>query len=162
MKKLVAFSVVVLLLGVYGIAYSANTATQLVTFEVQSLDEITVSGNPGALIISTATAGGDPDPATDATTTYSVSTNGTNKKITGSIDAAMPANTALNVTLTAPTGGTSAGAVTLTTAAQDLVNGITQLAESGLTIGYEFTATAAAGIVPSSSRTVTFTVTDGP
>ena len=96
------------------------------------------------------------------TRSYSVSTNGTNKKITGSIDAAMPANTALNVTLTAPTGGSSAGAIALTTAAQDLVNGITTLAESGLTIGYEFTATAAAGIVPSSSRTVTFTVTDGP
>jgi len=161
MKKLIALVSVALIFGLYMNAYSADNVTQTVTYEVQAINEITVSGNPGALVISTATAGSQPTTATDATTSYSVTTNGTNKKITGSIDTAMPANTSLLVTLTAPTGGSSAGQVALSTTAQDLVTGISTLAESGLTISYEFTADAAAGVVASSTKTVTLTVADG-
>ena len=161
MKKLIALVSVALIFGLYMNAYSADNVTQTVTYEVQAINEITVSGNPGALVISTATAGSQPTAATDATTSYSVTTNGTNKKITGSIDTAMPANTSLLVTLTAPTGGSSAGQVALSTTAQDLVTGISTLAESGLTISYEFTADAAAGVVASSTKTVTLTVADG-
>jgi len=161
MKKLIALVSVALIFGLCMNAYSADNVTQTVTYEVQAINEITVSGNPGALVISTATAGSQPTAATDATTSYSVTTNGTNKKITGSIDTAMPANTSLLVTLTAPTGGSSAGQVALSTTAQDLVTGISTLAESGLTISYEFTADAAAGVVASSTKTVTLTVADG-
>ncbi len=161
MKKLITLVSVALIFGLYMNAYSADNVAQTVTYEVQAINEITVSGNPGALVISTATAGSQPTAATDATTSYSVTTNGTNKKITGSIDTAMPANTSLLVTLTAPTGGSSAGQVTLSTTAQDLVTGISTLAESGLTISYEFTADAAAGVVASSTKTVTLTVADG-
>ena len=161
MKKLIILASMALLLGLFASAYAADNTSQTVTYEVQAINEITVSGNPGALVISTATAGSEPDAATDATTSYSVTTNGTNKRITGSIDTAMPANTALLVSLTAPTGGSSAGQVTLSTTAQDLVTGISTLAESGLTISYEFTANAAAGVVASSTKTVTLTVADG-
>jgi hypothetical protein len=83
MKKLVAFSMVVLLVGVCGIAYSADNVNQTVTYEVQAVNEIDVSGNPGALIVSSATAGSEPTAASDATTSYSMTTNGSNKKITG-------------------------------------------------------------------------------
>jgi len=55
MKKLVAFGMVVLLVGVFGIAYSADNVNQTVTYEVQAVNEIDVSGNPGALIVSSAT-----------------------------------------------------------------------------------------------------------
>ena len=161
MKKLITLVSIALIFGLYMNAYSADNVAQTVTYEVQAINEITVSGNPGALVISTATAGSQPTAATDATTSYSITTNGTNKKITGSIDTAMPANTSLLVTLTAPTGGSSAGQVTLSTTAQDLVTGISTLAESGLTISYEFTADAAAGVVASSTKTVTLTVADG-
>jgi hypothetical protein len=65
------------------------------------------------------------------------------------------------VTLTAPTGGSSAGQVLLSATAQDLVTGISTLAESGLTISYEFSADAAAGVIASAQKTVTFTVADG-
>ena len=161
MKKLVAFGMVVLLVGVFGIAYSADNVNQTVTYEVQAVNEIDVSGNPGALIVSSATAGSEPSAATDATTSYSITTNGSNKKITGILDSAMPTNTSLGVTLTAPTGGSSAGQVTLSATAQDLVTGISTLAESGLTISYEFSANAAAGVIASAQKTVTFTVADG-
>ncbi len=150
-----------LVLFVWSAAFAGNTAQQTVTFEVQAIDEISVSGNPAALIVSTATAGSEPDAVTDNATTYSVTTNGTNKKITGVLDSAMPANTTLQVNLTAPTGGSSAGSVTLSASAADLVTGITQRAESGLTITYTLSATVSAGIVASDSRTVTLTLTAG-
>jgi hypothetical protein len=142
-------------------AFAGNTATQTVTFEVQAIDEVSASGNPGALTVSTATAGSEPDDATDISTTYAVTTNGTNKKITGGIDSNMPGNTTLQVGLAAPSGGASAGNVTLSTTAADLVTGITQSAETGLTITYTLSATVAAGIVASDTRTVTLTLTAG-
>jgi hypothetical protein len=161
MGKQVLFLLPGLVILAYGLAIAGNTATQTVTFEVQAIDEMSASGDPGALTVSTATAGAEPDAATDNTTTYAVTTNGTNKKITGEVDVAMPANTTLEVSLVAPTGGSSAGDVTLTTSAADLVTGVTEKAESGLTVSYTFSATVAAGIVASDTRTVTLTLTDG-
>jgi len=160
MKKLVALFVIGFVAVVCGNAF-AQTATQTVTYEVQAINEISVSGNPGALIVSSATAGSEPTAATDATTTYAITTNGSSKKITGSINTAMPANTSLSVTLAAPTGGSSAGAVALTASAQDLVTAISTLAESALSISYSFSADAAAGVIASAQKTVTFTVADG-
>jgi hypothetical protein len=160
MKKLLFCIVAGLIMLFCGSAF-AQTATQTVTFQVTAIDEISVSGDPGALIVNSATAGSQPDAATDATTSYAVTTNGSSKKVTGEIDSAMPANTTLAVTLTAPSGGSSAGQVTLTTSAADLVTGISTLAESGMTISYNFSATAAAGVVASDTRTVTLTLTDG-
>jgi hypothetical protein len=161
MRKLCLILLPSLVMLGYGLAIGANTTTQTVTFEVQAIDEIAASGDPGALTVSTATAGAEPDAVTDNTTTYAVTTNGTNKKITGEVDAAMPASTTLEVNLVAPTGGSSAGDVTLTTTAADLVTSVAQRAESGLTVTYTFSATVAAGIVASDTRTVTLTLTDG-
>jgi hypothetical protein len=59
-----------------------------------------------------------------------------------------------------PTNATSAGDVALTSTAQELVTGITKLNESGLSLTYTASATAAAG-VQSVARTVTYTVTGG-
>jgi hypothetical protein len=161
MKKLVALGLMLLLAGMFGNAYAAGNTDQTVTYQVTSIDEISVSGNPGALIVNTADPGSQPTAVTDASTSFSITTNNSSRKITGSLDSAMPANTSLKVTLTAPTGGASAGQVTLNATAQDLVTGISTLAESGKTISYEFSATLDAGIISSSQRTVTFTIADG-
>ena len=161
MKKLVFLSAVLLLAGVISNVYGADNDNQTVTYQVSSIDEISVSGNPAALNVITAVPGSQPTAATDASTSYSITTNNSSKKITCSIDSAMPANTTLGVTLVAPTGGSSAGQITLTTTAQDMVTGISTLAESGLTITYEFSATLAAGIISSSTRTATYTIVDG-
>ncbi len=160
---MVRFAIVLSLLtfGICQVAVAGNTATQTVTFEVQAINEISVSGNPGNLIVNSATAGSQPDAVSDNSTSYAITTNETTKKITGAIDTNMPANTTLQINLTAPTGGTSAGNVTLTTTAADLVTSISQVAESGLTITYTFSATVSAGVVTSTSRTVTLTLTDG-
>ena len=104
---------------------SAQTATQTVTFQVDAINQIAFSGSP-SLVVNTATAGSNPTSAT-AAATWAVTTNQTGAKITASIGSAMPAGVTLSVNLTAPTGGSSAGAQSLTTTSVDLVTGITKI-----------------------------------
>jgi hypothetical protein len=150
----------VLVLLAFGWAMAANTDNQTVTLQVDAINEIAVSGDPGALVVNTATAGGEPDTATDNSTDYDITTNESSKRITGVLDSAVPANTELYIFLVAPTGASSAGDVLLTTSAADLVTGISTLAESNHTITYKFYASVAAGTVGSTTRTVTLTLTD--
>ncbi|MCX5752391.1 MAG: hypothetical protein NTW97_01960 [Candidatus Krumholzibacteria bacterium] len=128
-------------------------------FGAAKADDMTASGNPGALIIGSATAGSVLIPVSDATTTYNIDVTTGTVKITGEINTAMPANTALKVMLAAPTGATSVGMVTLSATAQNLVTGIANLtSENGLGISYEFDASVSAGVVSSAAKTVTFTI----
>jgi hypothetical protein len=162
LKKLrVGLGVLVALLGLTALTMAANTAQQTVTYEVTAINEISVSGDPGNLVVNTATAGSEPTADTDATTTWAVTTNESSKKMTGSINTAMPANVTLEVNLTAPTGGSSEGDVTLSDSDADLVTAISTVAESGLTITYTLSATIAAGTVAQAQKTVTLTLTDG-
>lgn len=141
-------------------AAAAQSANQVVTFQVDAINQIAFAGSP-SLVINTATAGSNPTNAT-ANATWAVTTNQTGAKITASIGSNMPAGLTLAVNLTAPTAaGTSAGALSLSTVSVDLVTGITKLAEGGLNVGYSLAATAAAGVVASTTRTVTYTITGG-
>lgn len=162
MKKLImGVAFLVVLFGLTVLTMAANTAQQTVTYEVTAINEISVSADPGNLVVNTATAGSQPTADTDATTTWAVTTNESTKKMTGSINTDMPANTTLEVNLTAPTGGSSQGDVTLSTTDGDLVTAISTVAESGLTITYTLSATIAAGVVAQAQKTVTLTLTDG-
>lgn len=138
---------------------SAQTATQTVTFQVDAINQIAFSGSP-SLVISTATAGSDPTSAT-ATGTWAVTTNQTGAKITASIGSNMPSGLTLTVNVAAPSVGSSTGAQTLSTTAVDVVTGITKHAQGGMSLSYSLSATAAAGVVSSTSRTVTYTITGG-
>jgi hypothetical protein len=130
-------------------------------FGAAKADDITVSGNPGPLIISSATAGSALAPVSDATTTYNISTTTGSKKITGHITTAMPANTALKVRLAAPGAATSLGMVTLSVTAVNLVRDIANLTSvNGLGISYEFDAFVNAGVVSSAAKTVVFTIAE--
>ena len=150
---------VAVLAGMTSVA-SAQTANQTVTFQVDAINQIAFAGSP-SLVINTATAGSAPTNAT-ANVTWAVTTNQTGAKITASIGSNMPAGLTLTANLTAPTAaGTSAGALSLSTTSVDLVTGITKLAESGLGVQYTLSATPAAGVVSSTTRTVTYTITGG-
>ncbi|MGH7617015.1 MAG: hypothetical protein ACREPM_07305 [Gemmatimonadaceae bacterium] len=138
----------------------AQTATQSVGIQVQSIDQITVAGAP-SLVINAAVAGSQPTQAT-ASGTYAITTNDTSRIVTVEIDNDMPANTLLKITMAAPTGGTSAGAITLSSTPQNAVTGFGMVIGSGLAIGYTLDATVAAGLIASTSRTVTFTIIAGP
>ena len=161
-KKIFAIILTGIIFCLTGIAFAGNSTTQTVTFQVNAINEITVSGNPGSLIVNTATAGSEPDQVSDSSTTYNITTNGSNKKITGQLDSDMPSYTTLTVNLTAPSSGTSAGDVTLSAGAANLVTGINKKKGSSLGITYKFSATVDAGIVSSASRTATLTILDGP
>jgi hypothetical protein len=144
-----------------GAGYAADSATQTVTFEVTAINELSISGNPAPLTVSTATAGGAPNSVSDSTTSYSITTNETNRKITGALNTDMPSGVTLSVSLAAPAGATSAGPQALSTTAADLVTGISTLNETAKTITYQLSAASAAGVVPSGTRTVTLTITAG-
>ena len=157
-KALTIILTMALVLGVYGVAHADNTATQTVRFEVTAINAISVIGNPATLTINTATAGAMPDPATDSSTTYAVTTNGTTKKITAKIDSDMPTDLDLKVFLKAPTDA-SGGGGSLTTAELDVVTGIGPVVASGLTILYELRPNTMPAPT-SGTKTVTFTLTD--
>lgn len=141
--------------------WAGSSATQTVTFSVNVINEISISGSPSALAVSTSTAGAAPNSVSDSSTRYAITTNGSNRKITAELDQAMPAGVTLKVNLAAPTGASSAGPVVLETTAADVVTGITGLNQRAKGITYELSATPAAGTVGSQQRVITFTVTTG-
>jgi hypothetical protein len=147
------------LAGSSAVAAAQTTATQTVTFQVDAINQIAFSGSP-SLVISTATAGSAPTAVT-AGATWAVTTNQTGAKITASINSAMPAGLTLSANLAAPAGGTSAGAQNLGTTSVDVVTGITKVAQGAMSVTYSLSATAAAGVVSSTTRTVTYTITGG-
>ncbi|MDO9265251.1 MAG: hypothetical protein Q7U02_14875 [Desulfosalsimonadaceae bacterium] len=157
MKKFTAVLTVVLVIGASGIAMAGATANQTVTYQVSAINELAVSGSPDALIVNTATAGSAPDEVSNALTTYDITTNET-RKLTGAINTAMPSGVTLKVALAATAGGTSAGDVTLTDTAADLVTGVAPIAAADNTITYKLSATPAAGVVASAVKTVTLTI----
>ncbi|MEX2178914.1 MAG: hypothetical protein WD801_09405 [Gemmatimonadaceae bacterium] len=140
-------------------AAQAQTATQTVTFQVDAINQIAFTGSP-SLVINSATAGSAPASAT-ASGSWAITTNQSNAKITASINSAMPSGVTLTANLAAPAGASSAGATTLGTTAVDVVTSLTQVAEGSLNVTYGLSATAAAGVVASQSRTVTYTITGG-
>jgi hypothetical protein len=126
---------------------------------------LTVSGSPAAMKITTATAGLPPNSITNAITTYTVKTNKATKpkKITAQLNSAMPVGMTLTITLVAPSSpATSDGTVTLDATARELVGDITNTTVQTKGITYVISATAAAGVVTSQTRTVTFTLVSWP
>ena len=139
----------------------AQTATQLVRFQVNAINELAVSGNPAPLVINNATAGSAPTSVTASGTSYAITTNESNQKITASIDQPMPTGVTLEVTLAAPGGANSTGAVALGTSGADVVTGISQIGASALPITYRLSATTTVSMSAPAVRTVTFTVVSG-
>ena len=137
-----------------------QTATQVITFQVSAINQIAFSGSP-SLVINSAIAGAAPTSVSDASSLWAVTTNQTGAKITASINSAMPAGLTLSVDLTPPAGASSAGAQSLSTTAIDVVTGITKSAQGALSVNYSLAATPAAGVVSSTTRTVTYTITGG-
>jgi hypothetical protein len=160
MRIALGLGIVCSLGGVGVTSAAAQTATQIVTFEVDAINQIAVAGSP-SLVISSATAGSAPTSATSSGSTWDITTNQSGAKVTASIGSAMPTGLTLNVSLVAPSGATSAGYKALGTTDTDVVTGITKVNASGLSLVYRLDATTAAGVVSSGTRTVTYTVTGG-
>ena len=121
---------------------------------------LSTAGSPTLMRVSSAVAGSEPVPVTVAGGTYTVTTPVANRTyaITAQLNANMPTGSTMAITLAAPPGGTSLGAVAMDVTARNVVTGFGRNLNSTQNISYTFTATAAAGVVPLSSRTVTLTV----
>jgi hypothetical protein len=125
---------------------------------------LTVAAPPAAMMISTAVAGSQPT-ASSVASTYTVQVKPVAgvKKITAQLDLAMPTNTTLTMTLAAPPGATSQGPVVMSTTATDMVVNLASINPSQTrAITYSFSATVAAGVLTSQSRTITFTLVNYP
>ena len=145
----------------FAVPAHGQNATQVVTFQVTAINEVAVSGNPAPMVISTATAGSAPAAVSGTGTSYAITTNEPNKKITASIDQPLPAGVTLEVSLAAPDGAASLGHVALGTGGTDVVTGISAANASALPITYRLSATTTAATMAPQARVVTFTIVSG-
>ena len=159
------FRSLIVIAGITAFATSAaaQTATQDVTYSVSAINQISVSATAYTLAVTTATAGSAPTAASSSGLTWAITTNEDDRKVTAQLDANMPANVTLTANMTAPSSGVSGGAKALSlTTAQEMVTSIDKQEASGLSLVYTLSATTAAGVVSSGTRTVTYTIVAGP
>ena len=164
MKNLTVIIALVALCALsFQMASAQNFANQSVILAVGSIQKMSVSGNPAPLTISNGTAGTDALAAvSDNSTTYSETHNGAAPlKITAGIDVALGTGYKLEIAL-ASGKGTSAGTVDISgaTTAVDVVTGVARGADNNRAITYTFSADASAGELPSTTKTITLTITN--
>jgi hypothetical protein len=138
----------------------AQSATQIVTFRVNPISEIAVSGSPAPIAVD-APRGSATSSATMGGTSYAITTNEGNQKISVALDRMMPNGVSLAVALGAPEGGASTGSVAIGTRATDVVTHIPEGAARGLPIVYTLSASSAARRGASGTRIVTYTISAG-
>ena len=163
-------------LGLVGLMFAASTATQTVTMQVNAICVLAVTGNPSTLTVTAPATGGQAPSNGSNTSTYAQYTStvasGTTRKITAKWESgdAAPAGCALKLTAT-PSGGTnqgtSAGQITVTSTAQDVVTTIRSCVtgtggSDGAQLSYSLEVSDATALVASESKsaTVSLTLTD--
>jgi hypothetical protein len=139
---------------------SAQRATQTVAFRIEAISEIGVQGSPSLTIVS-AIAGARPTSVTAAGSTWSVTTNESNTRITASLSEDMPSGVTLSLNLGAPAGALSQGFQALGTTPVDVVTNVSRVVANGLPVVYQLDATPKAGVVVAGTRTVVLTITGG-
>ena len=127
-----------------------------------SAQTLSVTGAPTLMdITSTVAAGLNPTSITGrAGGSYTITTPSPNRTyaITAQLNTNTPTGSTVSITMQVPAGATSLGPVALDVTARNVVTGIGRNVNFTGNITYDFAATAAAGVIPNSSRTVTFTV----
>jgi hypothetical protein len=159
MRRILIHGLAFVLLGcLTTAAIAGNSTNHTVTVTVNTINEVAVVGGNLTLTISTATAGSNPNNATDsATCDLNWTTNDADKKITVATNLAVQKFT-LKVVAQNVSGGTAAAEVTITDTAASLVTAIsTTLGTCDLS--YTALATAAQG-TGSDAHTVTYTLID--
>lgn len=133
---------------------------QQIKIQVDPINELRIQGGD-AIIKIDYTGGYSPLNFLTIESSYDVTTNEINKKIVGQLDDDMPERTRLLVSLTAPTGATSSGFVSLTTQPTDLVTDISRINEMGNHISYLLFLSRTLSPNFTFSRKVTLTFVDG-
>jgi K+-sensing histidine kinase KdpD len=143
-------------------ALRAQTATQVVTFSVVSSSRVAI-GNLAAPVQMAAPSSdrASRTSAMVAGTSYLVTTNEKNQKISASLDASVPNALSLSVALGAPHGAMSNGPRTLGTTATDVVTGITGSDGAPLPMRYQWNGSSSGSAAALKHRVVTYTITAG-
>ena len=142
-------------MGVPAAAFAGDSASQTVSIAVGAIGEIRI----GAARRLTVAIPAHARPHTVvAATTYAITTNGDNKKITAVLDSPMPPGVVLKANAAAPAGGTSLGEATLSAAPADLVTGVSRVAQSGLALTLKLSATVEAGKPAPITRSLTLAI----
>lgn len=164
-KSLLTLALAGLSILIVGNAFAQTNATQNVTLTVNTVYKISTSGNPSSMTVTTGTAGTDAlSSVSDNSTTYSITQNyGNTVKLTANLDAALSAGYTLQLNM-ASSKGSSAGTVDISNAtsgsAMNVVTAVNRGADAGQMITYTFSALASAGMLSSTNKTVTFTLTN--
>lgn len=132
-----------------------QTASQLVIFQILPASHASVAPVTKPMSLKGERA--------ESRTNWSIGTTQPDRKILASLDRALPRGSALVVSLTAPTGASSAGPVVLDTVATDVVTGIPAVTEGELPLRYVVNADSAASRTTAAQLvTVTYTVVEAP
>lgn len=161
LRTLLTITAILFFLGSDALAQDGSTASQMVTLEVKPVTKISVSGDPGTLIIADALPGVEKSSVSDENSTYSITTNLESMKIVASINAPMPSGTRLMLALNS-SKAISSGVVDISSAltSVNVVTGIGKTSEHNQTIRYTFEAGAEAGEIETDSRIITLTLTN--
>jgi len=160
-------------LGLAGLMFAAATANQTVSMQVNAICVLGVTGSPSTLTVSAPATGGDTPSNPSSNTTYAQYTStvgaSTTRKLTaawGGSDAA-PAGCSLKLTAT-PSGGTnqgtSAGQITMSATAQDVITTIKSCAtgtggSNGAQLTYVLSVDTVTSLVAAESKSATITLT---
>lgn len=142
----------------------AQSTTQSITYTVSAINVISITGAP-SLTINSAVTGSPLTAPTDATSTWSVTSNAgsaATQSLHASLNSNMPAGVTLELLAAAPTNGTSAGYKALSATSATVVSGINLSTSASLTLTYRLSALLTAGAVALGSKTVTYTIVTGP
>jgi hypothetical protein len=135
---------------------AGNVAQQVVTYQIDPINEISINWGTNSLAISF-----DNNSYNEIkSATWAITTNETNKRVMGSIDAEMPPGIELYVELEAPKGSSSNGPVSVSTNPQNLVTHISKVAQADLKITYKLAAETDTSKVKL-QRVLTLVLTDG-
>jgi hypothetical protein len=156
-----------------GMAFAAATATQTVTMTIGAISVLGTTGNPAALaVVAPGTAGATPaNPSSNSTYAQYTSTvaTGVTRRLQANwaVSDAAPAGCTLLLTATpavATNQGTTAGQITMSSTAQNIVTGIGSCATgttatSGAQLAYVLSINTLTSILAGDNHTVTITIT---
>ena len=174
MKKIIVVSLITILMGIGSVAFAlSDDAIHDVTMQVNEIALIDLNSAVAITLTTNPPANGGEAPLGDSDASKllqytSLVASGVSRRISaqwGATDAA-PAGTSLLLEATSAPGGASAGQITLSSTAQDLITGIGSIATgtgaNGAALTYTFSIDNVSSLVVGANETVTitFTLTD--
>jgi hypothetical protein len=156
----VALVFIILTANTWSVAQAIDSTSQNVAFSVQAVNEIAVAGDFNITNVKTAMVNFQSIKVINAVSTYLITTNEENKKITGVLNTILPKDSSLSISLEAPTGAISVGSVDLKNVPADLVTRVSKVAEADKVITYTFSAPVSTQLTTPFSQIVTLTITN--